>query len=162
MGKINDLTGKQFNRLIVDSFSHVNDKRRAVFNCVCRCTPNKLIPVLGVHLQSKGVQSCGCLLREKASATAKEYLGKGERKTHGKSKTLIYSRWAAIKQRCYNFNHDSYENYGGRGIKMCPEWEENFQAFYDYIGEPPSSDYSIERINRSEDYKPGNVKWSKS
>lgn len=53
-------------------------------------------------------------------------------KTHGKSNTKLYRVWNSMKQRCYNSNDKFYYCYGGRGIRMCDEWLNDFQAFYDW------------------------------
>ena len=62
-----------------------------------------------------------------------------------------------MKARCYNPNHIGYPNYGGRGITICPEWLESFQAFHNYVGDPPRG-YTINRIDDG-NYEPGNVNW---
>lgn len=68
--------------------------------------------------------------------------------------------WNQMKQRCLNKNNPAYDRYGGRGITIYPEWIDNFNAFFIYIGPRPSVLYSIERIKNDEGYFPGNVKWA--
>lgn len=72
----------------------------------------------------------------------------------------LYSRWAGIKQRCYNPNTSNYRWYGGRGIKMCDRWRDSFWAFVEDVGLPPSSEHTLDRINGDGDYEPGNVRWA--
>lgn len=43
---------------------------------------------------------------------------------------------------------------------MCDEWMESFEKFYDHMGQPPTLKHTIERINNSEGYEPGNVRWA--
>lgn len=66
-----------------------------------------------------------------------------------------------MKQRCVNKNINHFHRYGGRGIKVYAKWLNNFKAFRDYMGEPPSPDHSVDRYpDRNGDYKPGNVRWA--
>lgn len=72
----------------------------------------------------------------------------------------IYVSWLGIKQRCHNPSNKDYKHYGARGIKVCDEWRESFDAYKDYMGEPPTSKHSVDRINNDGNYEPGNVRWA--
>lgn len=74
-------------------------------------------------------------------------------------KSLTYSSWSAMKQRCLNENHVSFEKYGGRGIAVCERWN-RFESFLADMGERPSKKHSLERQDTNKDYEPGNCVWA--
>jgi hypothetical protein len=71
-----------------------------------------------------------------------------------------YKTWDSIKQRCTNPNTAGFEWYGGKGVAIAPEWRDDFEAFFAYVGPRPSPRHSIERINGNGNYEPGNVCWA--
>lgn len=81
-------------------------------------------------------------------------------RTHGMGKTSEYKIWTGIKTRCLNVNDHSYAKYGAKGITVCKEWENSFEEFFKYVGRRPSKNHSIDRIDNSKGYEPGNVRWA--
>ena len=72
-------------------------------------------------------------------------------------RTPEYRAWVQAKMRCVNPNDKRYARYGGRGIKMCPEWSGSFKAFLSDIGLRPTSvkgkrTWTLERIDCDGDY----------
>lgn len=104
-------------------------------------------------LRSGRQVSCGCHKREQMILNST---------THGLYRTPEYQSWRGMRERISNQNHDSYEYYGGRGITVAPEWEgeEGFQRFLEHIGQRPSPQHSVDRINANGNYEPGNVRWA--
>lgn len=73
-----------------------------------------------------------------------------------------YHIWGGIKKRCLNQNNHHYARYGGRGITVCREWAESFDKFCEDVGPRPSASHSLDRIENSKGYEPGNVRWATS
>lgn len=72
----------------------------------------------------------------------------------------LYGTWAAMKRRCNNPNVQAYPWYGGRGIKVCPQWEASFRQFLADVGERPTPQHQLERVDGNQGYQPGNVVWA--
>lgn len=143
MSRLIDEVGKKYSRLLV--LRHTNE---GFWECICDC--GKTILVKGVKLRKGHTQSCGCLQREAIKNIAT---------THGKSDTVEYSSWLAMKQRCLNPNNTNYKNYGGRGIKVCDEWLESFENFLQDMGNRPEGT-SLERKDVNGDYSKLNCEWA--
>lgn len=140
--KFKDLTGQKFNKLTVLGFSHKN-KTQYFWNCQCDC--GKLKVVRTDNLKNGTTVSCGCYKN-------------GLHTTHGKSNTREYRRWLHMKQRCCNSNNKDYSYYGGRGIKLCKEWE-TYEGFLKDMGIPPTDYHEIDRIDNDGNYCKENCRW---
>jgi hypothetical protein len=64
-----------------------------------------------------------------------------------------------MKQRCLNPQHKDFANYGGRGISVCQEWIDSFEAFYSHVGPRPGPEYSLDREDNDRNYEPDNTRW---
>lgn len=163
MGKVIDLVGQRFGRLTVLAFEKLkvfpSGKRCAVWRCKCDC--GAVVCAKADALKQGHTTGCGCRQKEQLAERARR-LGK-MRTVHGMEGTQIYHVWRGMKNRCCNPNSEKYKNYGARGIKVCDEWKDDFQAFFDYVSklEPFGEEgFSLDRIDVNGDYAPGNVKWS--
>ena len=139
MGKIIDLTGRRFERLIVKRKVGLYVNGSVLWECECDC--GKIKNVDSNSLRGGRTRSCGCLRDEVATAFHTK---------HGQYKTKEYKAWLGIKQRCNNPNEPSFIDYGARGIRMCEEWENSFEEFFKDMGSCPGLKYSIERIDTIE------------
>jgi len=121
--------------------------------CRCACGAEHKVMVSTLrHGKSKSCASCSRKmgLKKNREMTAKYGGVRAE-----------YRAWSRMLDRCRNPNDGSFERYGGRGIKVCEEWQGNggFERFIKCVGPRPSKRHSLERIDNSGDYRPSNVKW---
>lgn len=124
-------------------------RRRVLCLCVC----GKEFAADAWKVNKGWTKSCGCL---------KPGMLRAARTTHGQSRphTPEYRAWSLMKNRCLNPNDKRYDRYGGRGIKVHPEWIESFEAFYAFMGKRPSN-HSLDRYPDNDgNYEPGNVRWA--
>ena len=106
--KMIDISGERFGRLVVINLFK-STGRRSFWLCKCDCGKETI--VMKDNLRNGNTKSCGCIQKENPP-----------RRVHGESKCKLYFVWYTMKQRCKNKNVKNYNNYGGRGIVVCEEW----------------------------------------
>ena len=153
-GMPKDLTGKRFGRLIaIECLGRDPKSMYRLWRCMCDC--GKEVTVNTNALTQGDTKSCGCLKHDVVIE---------RNRTHGMSKSRLYSVWASMKRRCYISTCKEYRLYGARGIRVCDEWRNSFQAFYDwaissgYDEKAPRGKCTIDRIDNDGDYEPTNCR----
>lgn len=147
-----DMIGKKFNMLTVVK-RLTNQGKYARYFCLCDCGKTRI--VLGQNLRSGRVKDCGCISQKLKKLHLSQKL-----KTHGFSKTRLYSIWLGIRDRCSRVKNQDYYLYGGRGIKVCDEWNSDFLTFRNWaLNNGYNDNLSIDRIDPDGNYEPNNCRW---
>lgn len=145
--RFGNLIGVRYGRLL--ALGRVTDRAsNGSIKWKCRCDCGTVKVVAADALRAGLTKSCGCLQREIMST---------RQTTHGKSKSKIYKIWNSMNMRCKS-GDEGHPDYGQRGIRVCEEWGNSFEAFYAYVGDKPAGK-SLDRIDPDGNYCPGNVRW---
>ncbi len=148
-----DITGQKFGRLTV--LERKENSKNGISRWLCRCDCGNLTVVLSTQLRKGRTKSCGCYMKEVVSK---------QRIKHGLSETRLYKVWRTMKERCLCETYRDYKHYGGRGIKVCDEWLDDFMNFYNwamdngYDENAKRGEYTIDRIDVNGNYEPSNCR----
>lgn len=157
-----DLTGQRYGRLIVleRAEPHITKSGKKIERWKCKCDCGNETVVRHGNIRNGSTTSCGCYHKEK--------FGDINRTHNLSNKSHLYGVWKSIKDRCYREKCKSYKNYGGRGIKMCDEWKNDYKSFYVWAIENGYEEkqttggmniLSIDRIDVNGDYCPSNCRF---
>ena len=159
MSHIVDITGEKFGRLVAVKrigYRKYKNGGDSIWECKCKCGGTIQLPLTA--LRTGNTRSCGCLQSEKNEKFA------SLRRTHGMSRTRLYTVWKQMKKRCYNRNDPVYKHYGALGVTVCDEWKNSFIAFrtwmleHGYDENAKRGQCTLDRINPSGNYCPENCR----
>lgn len=140
-----DISGNRFGELTAIQFK---ERRNGITYWICECGCGNKKEFQLNHLRNGHTKSCGCSMYK-----AKNII-------HGLRQTDLYRVWSAIKTRCNNPKAINYKNYGGKGIQMCVDWQNDVSLFYDWcITNGYKEGLEIDRINNNGNYEPSNCRF---
>lgn len=144
-----NLVGRVFTELTVIALHPERRVRKkgAVKQWICKCSCGKEAVIAGANLVSGSTKSCGHLINLRP------------KRKFGNFREKVYKAWDHAKERCYNDSYLATAKYKGRGIIMSDEFLNSFDAFYEYLGDPPTKEHTLERINVHGNYERGNLMW---
>lgn len=142
---MNDLIGKRFGKLLVTNLTNKRSTTGRSIIWICKCDCGNIKEISSRNLIHDNIRSCGCLLKWNNP----DYI-----------KRKHYHVWYYIISRCYDPKNKGYKNYGGKGVKMCYEWKNDYWSFHRWMEEQRwTKGLQVDRFpNKTGDYEPNNCR----
>lgn len=136
----------KYGKLTVLSITKKKHKsgHKKMADCICDCGNRKMVYL--DNLRSGHTKSCGCHKIERATK-------------HGFAYHPLYGVWEGLVQRCSNPKCYGFKHYGGRGIKLYPEWYFAANFIQWAIDNGYQEGLTIDRINVNGNYEPNNCRF---
>ena len=130
-----------------------SDGRRSVWEIQCDCGQVRVMRLgdyMKIVKEARPV-SCGCKKKELQSLAHTQ---------HGMSRHPAYAVWRSMLARCGIPSHRAWPNYGGRGITVCPRWQDSFENFWEDMGPTYAPGLCLDRVDNHGHYEPANCRWA--